>query len=155
MNLRQCHKCLKVLPVEEFYEKPRYICKVCSIAKAKAWRESHPAQYREYFRKYRRINQEQTNTNVRNYHKRIREQAIKAYDGKCACCGESDMRFLTIDHINGGGNKHRRLLRNGHHGGQTIYRFLINGGFPTGFQVLCYNCNCGKQYNSGICPHNN
>ena len=28
--------------------------------------------------------------------------------GKCACCGEEDLRFLTMDHILGGGGQHRR-----------------------------------------------
>lgn len=25
--------------------------------------------------------------------------------------------------------------------------------YPEGYQVLCYNCNCGKSINNGICPH--
>ncbi len=24
---------------------------------------------------------------------------------------------------------------------------------PEGFQVLCWNCNLGKYYNGGVCPH--
>lgn len=57
--------------------------------------------------------------------------------------------FLTIDHIDGNGAEHRRTLKRG---GITFYRWLINNGFPSGFQTLCYNCNCAKgQY--GTCPH--
>ena len=34
-----------------------------------------------------------------------------------------------------------------------IYIWLKNNNFPEGFQVLCFNCNCGKARNKGICPH--
>src|ERR1019366_4483037 len=36
------------------------------------------------------------------------EDFIAAYGGKCACCGETERIFLTIDHIGGGGAEHRR-----------------------------------------------
>lgn len=29
---------------------------------------------------------------------------------KCACCGDGHIEFLTIDHINGDGNKHRKEI---------------------------------------------
>jgi hypothetical protein len=35
----------------------------------------------------------------------------------------------------------------------NIYRWLIREKYPTGFQVLCFNCNCGKAFNKGTCPH--
>lgn len=31
----------------------------------------------------------------------------------CACCGEKNIEFLTIDHIDGGGHTHRKLLGKG------------------------------------------
>lgn len=71
------------------------------------------------------------------------------YGKKCACCGEAEFSFLTIDHIGGGGNKHRKLI------GKTssrIYRWLRNNNFPEGFQILCANCNQSKSQN-GQCAH--
>lgn len=65
----------------------------------------------------------------------------------CTCCGEAELHFLNIDHINGGGAEHRRQI-----GRTKLYRWLVNNDFPTGFQVLCANCNFGKSI-CGECPH--
>jgi hypothetical protein len=61
---------------------------------------------------------------------------------KCARCGFSDMRALSIDHINGGGRKHTEEIKKQ---GTIFYRWLIKNGFPEGFQVLCMNCNYIKK----------
>jgi hypothetical protein len=26
-------------------------------------------------------------------------------------------------------------------------------GYPSGFRVLCWNCNNAREHNDGICPH--
>ncbi len=70
---------------------------------------------------------------------------------ECSCCGEKEIKFLCLDHINGGGNKHRKESKT--HGGEKTYIFLAKSGFPTGFQILCANCNLGKHLNGGSCPH--
>lgn len=76
-------------------------------------------------------------------------EVIDAYGGaKCVCCGENNIKFLTIDHVDGGGNEHRRQI-----GSPNIYGWLRRNNYPKGFQVLCYNCNCGRARNGGICPH--
>lgn len=65
---------------------------------------------------------------------------------KCKCCGELELEFLTMDHIDGGGNEHRKVTRN-------IYRYLKINNFPPGYQVLCMNCNFSKHLGNGICIH--
>ena len=35
----------------------------------------------------------------------------------------------------------------------TIFRKIIRGGFPANYQILCANCNWGKEMNGGVCPH--
>lgn len=100
---------------------------------------------------------------LRLYHRawrlRLKTEVFKHYCGKkiaCMCCGEGNLFFLTIDHINGGGNKHRKengLVFKGSGGGLVIYAWLKKNNYPKGFQVLCYNCNCGRSLNSGVCPH--
>ena len=82
----------------------------------------------------------------------VKDRAFAGYGGyKCACCGESETQFLTIDHVNNDGAEHKRKwnLRTG----EEVYRWLIKHDFPSGFQVLCMNCNWGKRYNNGVCPH--
>lgn len=85
--------------------------------------------------------------------RRNKQQVMAAYGGKCACCGESDWRFLTLDHINNDGAEHRQTLP-GRGGGSNIYHYLAARGFPNDppLQVLCWNCNTAKQY-YGSCPH--
>lgn len=83
----------------------------------------------------------------------LRAQVFEAYGGyKCACCGETEPLFLSIDHIDNDGAEMRK---NGVHsrGGTHFYQWLRKSGFPDGFQVLCLNCNLGKHRNGGICPH--
>lgn len=70
---------------------------------------------------------------------------------ECACCKETEMKFLAIDHINGGGGKERRETKS--KGGQKTYRLLRKNKYPTGYQVLCHNCNMAKGF-YGKCPHN-
>ena len=82
------------------------------------------------------------------YRDKLRREMVAAYGGACVCCGESDLLFLSLDHINGGGTK-ERTRRNP--GGWTWYRQLRQQGWPPGYQVLCFNCNAAKE--RGICPH--
>ena len=69
----------------------------------------------------------------------------------CACCGERTLQFLSIDHKNGGGNKHHQEIFKGKKGGNISW-WLIKNNFPDGFQVLCHNCNMAKGF-YGRCPH--
>lgn len=81
----------------------------------------------------------------------LKDKVFMAYGGyKCACCGETKKPFLTIDHIDGGGTKHRKEMKGG---GCFTYRWIVKNGFPAGFQVLCFNCNSGRAQNGGVCPH--
>lgn len=69
----------------------------------------------------------------------------------CVCCGETNRKFLTIDHINNDGKKHRAEIKID--GGYKYYRWLYRNNFPQGVQVMCFNCNFGKNVNQGVCPH--
>lgn len=91
-------------------------------------------------------------------HRNIKDRidALEHYGGlKCACCGEAEFSFLSLDHIvDGAGSGHRRELFGskfiaGHH----MYRKLRSLEFPEGFQVLCMNCQVGRRDNGGVCPH--
>jgi len=67
---------------------------------------------------------------------------------KCAFCEESDMDILTIDHINGGGNAHRRSInKSGSVTGGNFYKHLADNNYPEGYQILCWNCNAKKGIN--------
>ena len=86
----------------------------------------------------------------RLYAKKLRLDVLQAYGNKCACCGENGYEFLAIDHINGGGAKQRKEL-----GGQNpFYLWLRRNNYPSGFRILCHNCNQALGA-YGYCPHNN
>lgn len=73
---------------------------------------------------------------------RIRYEVIGHYSQgtyKCASCGDRHMEFLEIDHINGGGKQHKRSIP-----GNDTYRWLRKNNYPSGYQVLCSNCNMKK-----------
>jgi hypothetical protein len=102
-----------------------------------------------------KMNKKQTyrewyNTKEKLRRKHIKEQIFSVYGNMCACCGENELAFLTIDHIDNNGAEHRRLTKAV---GIGFYRWLIKNNYPLGFQTLCWNCNCGKRINNGICPH--
>lgn len=79
---------------------------------------------------------------AKQQYRAIKQSAFDAYGGRCACCGETNSCFLTIDHINNDGNRHRSQRKATGYG---IYRWLKKEGYPQGqFQVLCWNCNCSK-----------
>ena len=91
----------------------------------------------------------------RKCRKNAKHKAIEGYGGKCACCGEGEFCFLTIDHKRGDGAAHRLSLKLGKKRMFDSYRFfvwIIRNNFPKFLQVLCYNCNCAKGTKKH-CPH--
>jgi len=81
---------------------------------------------------------------------KIRLEILNAYGGLCACCGELRLEFLSVDHIAGGGNAHRRAL--GCPSGLGFYLWLKRENYPNGFRILCHNCNMARGF-YGYCPH--
>ena len=85
------------------------------------------------------------------------KQIREAYGNKCNCCGESNPLFLTIDHVNNDGYKLRPRNKNGNYAPSEFsghyYVRIVRENFPKDLQLLCWNCNCGKARNKGICPH--
>ena len=94
------------------------------------------------------------NNSVNKYNRKVRFLVLQHYSSPvpfCACCDEKEYQFLTIDHVDNDGAEHRKLIGLRGRGG-NIYHWLKRNGFPPGFQVLCYNCNCSKGF-YGECPH--
>jgi hypothetical protein len=59
----------------------------------------------------------------------------------------TDIRALSIDHIHGGGNKHKKVAGSG----SLLYRWLKRNNYPPGYQVLCMNC----QFIKSVVEHEN
>jgi hypothetical protein len=101
-------------------------------------------------------NKERISERWKNKKENLLKQIREHYGNKCACCAEENPLFLTIDHINNDGYKLRPRNKSGDSVGLfsgTFYQRIIQSGFPSDLQLLCWNCNCGKHRNKGICPH--
>jgi len=69
---------------------------------------------------------------------------------ECVCCGEKQFDFLTLDHVNNDGYQDKRYKN---YDRRHYYKYLIRHNFPSNLQTFCWNCNCGKARNDGVCPH--
>jgi hypothetical protein len=103
---------------------------------------------RLYMRRWRATNNEHSTRYMRNWQRSRRERVLEHYGGHCACCGESEYEFLALDHIEGGGEKHRAEVGQG----SRMIDWILKSGFPDGFRILCHNCNQAIGY-YGECPH--
>lgn len=108
-------------------------------------RECYKARHRRYYKE--KVGEYKTR--IKRSYEEWRLLVIDAYGGKCACCGEAERRFLSVDHVNGDGAKRRREDGKG----RRLYRMLVAKQFPPEFQILCFNCNLGRFLNGGLCPH--
>jgi hypothetical protein len=156
--MKRCPKCGETKPLTEFYERKKYrweseryqsYCKECVLKRTKDWYDNKGG--REVCLSREKLNREKNPAIFKERHKsyiwRIKIEALNAYGGKCKCCGEKEPKFLAIDHIDGGGNEHRKTIK-----GTIIYLWLKQHSYPKGFQVLCHNCNMAKAF-WGVCPH--
>jgi hypothetical protein len=89
----------------------------------------------------RQRNRAKENADARRYRADIRRRVFAHYGERCACCGTADK--LSIDHIDGNGSEHRLELFGKRRDipSTPFYRWLINQGFPGGYQTLCRRCN--------------
>lgn len=84
--------------------------------------------------------------------KALKDEVYAAYGGySCSCCGTETKEFLSIDHIKGDGKEHRKLVGGGGRG-VALYAWLKRNNFPSGFRILCLNCNFSLGH-FGYCPH--
>ena len=153
MEFRFCKTCKSEKPRSEFYlnrsaKNGGNVCRSCKRASAARYRERHRERIRLAARKRTEDPAERAkrNAKAREKSRSDRERVLAHYGGSCQCCGESQYEFLTIDHIEGGGSKHRRSG-----GAGKIVRWLIGNGMPGGYRVLCWNCNAAAGI-YGQCP---
>jgi len=120
--------------MKEHYLKNKTLYK----SRAMNWQKLHPDSKKKYQQKYVQ---------------KIRLKIIDHYtNGQriCMCpgCKVIEVKFLTLDHVNGDGKNHRKNIGYG----LAFYRWIIENNFPKILTILCMNCNFAKgKY--GICPH--
>lgn len=132
-------------------------CPHCSVIKNVSdfvFNRASPLRCKEcnktYIDKFRQANYYDTQKIKRQEQKR---EVMSHYGSKCNCCGEKEIKFLTIDYAYNDGALHRKELKK-KGSGTWIYNWLKKNNYPQdSFQALCFNCNLGKNCNNGTCPH--
>lgn len=126
---------------------PEYHIKHSQRSSRKRWVEEHKAQLAAYHKNYRKANRRALARKKREANRAAKLEGIAVYGGKCACCGETRIEFLTLDHLNGRKDEPYRIT------GQKAWARLKARGWPKdNYQLLCFNCNCAKGV-YGRCPH--
>ena len=121
-----CIRCEETLTRANVYPYQDYtrMCKKCFYSRS--------AEYRVRNKSHEKYVINQKISTLSHYSKNL----------ECANCGETDLVVLSVDHINDDGARHRREIaknaRSG--GGSNFYRWAKKHNYPSGFQVLCMNC---------------
>jgi hypothetical protein len=102
---------------------------------------------RSRYKRYDTRTKQQRVKEASDARRRTRIRVLQAYGGHCVCCGETQVEFLTFDHVDGGGNAHKRREKI-----NRLFTWLWKNDCPEGYQILCYNCNAAKSV-YGQCPH--
>ena len=179
MSSKKFKKCSKHgwLPKSDFYSSTSkrkgrkkiatyYYCKLCTkeycVSKRgkdnrnrlrREWGKNHPEEERMMSRSKYSKKPQQYRAAQKRERQKLRLEVLSHYSKgtpTCDCCGDTNYEFLALDHIKGGGNKHRKSL--GGSSAYKVYRFARQNNYPDMFRVLCHNCNFSYGH-YGYCPH--
>ncbi len=118
--MKCCTGCKEVKPLDEFQinrakkDGLDIYCKSCTAEKRKGNKKQ---------RKRQKIRRD----------RKLKTQFISNYGGKCICCDEFRIEFLTIAHLNGYGKEHREEL--GTRNSSKIIAHLKSLGWPKKFKL--------------------
>ena len=145
----------------EYLQRPEV--KKRGAEKTRERRAKNPEKYNAQMQKWRKNNPKRwseinSKSGLKNRTK-IKKIVFSHYAKplQCVCCGVKGIEFLTIDHIipKREMGKDSKLIDLGFTSklrGEKLNRWLKNNNYPTGFQILCWNCNFAKGL-FGKCPH--
>src|SRR3990167_4175518 len=115
-----CKKCGESKGQDQFYLDKGHLSSPCKECRRKSvkertrrlggnpeWKKKEALRVSEW----KKNHQKETFHTNQKWRNRIRMECLNAYGGKkpkCICCGEDEIKFLAIDHMKGGGNKHKQ-----------------------------------------------
>ena len=117
------------------------------ILKQRKWRSENREIHRAYSKNWEKQNKGKRLIIVRRARKKLSNAVIEKYGGICKCCGEKHREFLVIDHINGGGTKIMKEIKDWY----KLRRQMLKI-YDSNLRVLCANCNMALAI-YGYCPH--
>jgi len=124
------------------------------------YRQEHLAETKLAKKKHRIANREALAVKDMERKNKLKIEVLWHYSNRyenyprCIHCGFSDIRALSIDHINGNGAEERRTrVRSSL--GRNVYEWLKRQNYPEGYQTLCMNCQWikrseNKEYGGGL-----
>jgi hypothetical protein len=123
--------------------------------RTREYKEKNRIEIKNYHDKYYLENKElmkiQITKKKRERMEKLRTELLIMYGSKCNCpgCKEARPVCLTLDHTQNDGYRNRKEGRNT----EKEWKTALENYNPSTYQILCYNCNCGKNKNGGTCPH--
>jgi|DEB3_MinimDraft_2_1074329.scaffolds.fasta_scaffold39701_1 hypothetical protein len=153
-NIQRCKRCTTEKATTDFYfhKKSGYdsTCKTCRIQQEHNRYFADPVAARAKMKAHRLANYETIIAKEQAVTAKLKAQLLDGLGRVCACCGEMNTKFLTLDHIHNDGHEHRKRRSST----LSRWRDVIAEGFPRDrYQILCFNCNAGRAINGGVCPH--
>lgn len=157
--MKKCSRCKKDKKLEQFPKNSvngkKYFsswCRDCYNIIGKEKYKNNRLVELERKKKWQRDNPEKVKEIRKKTTLKIKIETLVKYGGICKCCGEKEIKFLAIDHINNDGAKQRKELKETRGATGSFYYWLKKNNYPKGYQVLCHNCNMAKAFYK-ICPH--
>ena len=153
MQPKLCGMCKKEKAIECFSPDSftnsgwRWACKECEKIRRKTSYERNRKKRIASTVNWKKRNKEKHLAYIKKYRTETRNRVFEIYGQECVCCKESRIEFLTIDHINRDGAKHRKTL-----GSLGSYRQMMKQIDKSKYRTMCMNCNWAIRH-GGICPH--
>lgn len=155
---KRCAKCECELTIDSWLPSARKRrirrCRECHKKICKDWAKRNPENQRRRTARWRLRNpeygQRKYRENISQFKERarislwnVKSRAFLILGGKCACCGNDDIRVLQVNHKNGGGTQEKR------HGAE-MYKAIIDGiRLTDDLDLRCANCNLIYEYERG------
>lgn len=166
MDQKACRRCRRWLPLSDFPSRTspsssrKATCKECKATGYKEWRLANHEQLLQkkrddyYANRDKILKLRKVAKNGARYLARLKQEIFNHYGNACYCCGLDDPRFLTVEHLSNDGHV-SRYANGKRKSGSSMYREIIDAGFPEDIALACYNCNCARAHigRGGICPH--
>ena len=147
MERKLCPRCEQTKTLDNFHiDRKRKdglscYCKDCKREIRRKYYLEHRNEILKKTMRWERENPDKRRVIRRRYEQNIRIRVLTQIAGsdnpKCVNCGCDDMRFLEVNHIDGGGHAEQRKYKT-----KTFYRRILDGSRKTDdLNILCRVCN--------------
>lgn len=140
-----CSKCKRKLSLRNFYRDTQKkdclssSCKECHRKQQIISYEKRREKCLKYHKEHYQKNKEKNKEIQKKHRVKIFTEIFNLLGNQCVMCGIKDRRVLQIDHIKGGGYRHRKIKGYGMGYYKDILKSIKNK--ENKYQLLCANCN--------------